>query len=275
MATKRKVYRLRGGTVLDIDEFHDGRYGGPGGKREKKRETTPEQMKEANRRTKVKNCQRRMLQYFRSGDCFATLTYAVQNRPEAMEQAVTDFGKAWRMVRAEYKKRGKELFWMRNIERGTKGAWHIHVIINEIGETAAILQKAWKKGGLYIETIKQNERLYDPSFRKLAEYMTKDGDTKEKKQDGTLAKPKLREASYNHSRNMPLPDPEKKYLKRWKEEVKPPKGYYIADYYEGINPKTGYKYRRYTLISLERRKEDDGDRHLHRAKRKRSARKKP
>lgn len=261
--------------MLDIDEFHDGRYGGPGGKREKKRETTPEQMKEANRRTKVKNCQRRMLQYFRSGDCFATLTYAVQNRPEAMEQAVTDFGKAWRMVRAEYKKRGKELFWMRNIERGTKGAWHIHVIINEIGETAAILQKAWKKGGIYIETIKQNERLYDPSFRKLAEYMTKDGDTKEKKQDGTLAKPKLREASYNHSRNMPLPDPEKKYLKRWKEEVKPPKGYYIADYYEGVNPKTGYKYRRYTLISLERRREDDGDRHLHRAKRKRSTRKKP
>ena len=105
--------------------------------------------------------------------------------------------------------------------------------------------------------------------------MCKDENTKEKKQDGTEAKPRVKESSYSHSRNMPLPDPEKKYLKRWKEEVKPPKGYYIADYYEGINPKTHYKYRRYTLISLERREEDDGDRHLHRAKRKRSTRKKP
>ena len=274
MAIKKKIYRLRGGTVLDIDEFHDGRYGGPGGKREKKREVTPEQMKEANHRTKVKNCQRRMLQYFRAGDCFATLTYAVQNRPATMEQAVDDFRKAWRKVRSEYKKRGKELFWIRNVERGTKGAWHIHILINEVGDTATILQKAWKKGGVYIETVKQN-KWYDVSFGKLAEYMTKDGDTQEEKEDGTLAKPKLKEASYNHSRNMPLPDPEKKYLKRWKEEVKPPKGYYIADYYEGINPKTGYKYRRYTLISLERRREEDGDRHLHRAKRKRSTRKKP
>ena len=38
MTIKKKIYKLRGGTVLDIDEFHDGRYGGPGGTKKEKRE---------------------------------------------------------------------------------------------------------------------------------------------------------------------------------------------------------------------------------------------
>ena len=36
-------------------------------------------------------------------------------------------------------------------------------------------------------------------------------------------------------------------------KVKPKKGYYIARIHEGINPKTGYKYRKYILIRLNRR----------------------
>ena len=30
MGTKREEYRLRGGDILEIREFHDGRYGAPG-----------------------------------------------------------------------------------------------------------------------------------------------------------------------------------------------------------------------------------------------------
>ena len=59
-----------------------------------------------------------------------------------MQAALKDFQKAIRKVREEYRKRNYELFWIRNIERGTKGAWHIHLIINEIGDTASILKKA-------------------------------------------------------------------------------------------------------------------------------------
>lgn len=49
---------------------------------------------------------------------------------------------------------------------------------------------------------------------------------------------------------MPLQEPKVDKLIRWKREVKPKKGYYIVDLYEGINPVTGYKYRRYTMIRL-------------------------
>ena len=88
---------------------------------------------------------------------------------------------------------------------------------------------------------------------KLACYMTKDKNTTEQKKDGTEGKPRIKESSYNTSKNMPLSDPHEDKLRRWKKEVKPKKGYYIARIWEGINPKTGYKYRRCTMIRLNRR----------------------
>ena len=126
------------------------------------------------------------------------------------------------------------------------------MIINEIGDSASIIQKAWDKGGVWIETLKQF-KYYDEDFSKIAAYITKDEHSVETKADGTPGKPRLREASYNTSRNMPLPEPHVDKLVRWKKEVKPKKGYYIARIWEGINPKTGYKYRRVTQIRLNRR----------------------
>ncbi|WP_343247750.1 rolling circle replication-associated protein [Diplocloster hominis] len=249
MATKRKTYRFRHGDIVDVEEFHDGRYGGPGKKRDKKAKPTVEQMREVNAQNKARRCRQRMLEYFSPGDCFATWTYEIQNRPPNMGEALKEFQKAMRYVRKEYKKRGRELFWIRNIERGTKGAWHIHLIVNEIGDTASILQRAWKKGGTWSIEIRIS-KYYDEDFSRLSNYMTKD---EYKKADGTPGKPRLKEANYNTSRNMPLPKPDVDILFRWKVDPKPKKGYYIARIHEGINPATGFKYRRYTMIRLNRR----------------------
>ena len=59
MGTKREEYRLRGGDILEIREFHDGRYGAPGQRREKKKKPTEEQMRQANEREKIRRCQLR------------------------------------------------------------------------------------------------------------------------------------------------------------------------------------------------------------------------
>ena len=251
---KRKRYRFRQGDVIDVEEFHDGRYGGPGAGRAKRAKPTEEQMRVVNAQNKAKRCRQRMLEYFREGDIFATWTYEVRNRPPDMQAALKDFQKAMRYVRREFKKRGYEVFWIRNIERGTKGAWHIHLVINEIGDTASIITKAWAKGGTWSIEIK-NSKYYDEDFTKLANYMTKDEHTTEEKKDGKPGKPRLSEANYHTSRNMPLPEPKVDKLQRWKEEPKSKKGYYIAKIHEGINPVTGYKYRRYTMIRLKRRRE--------------------
>lgn len=250
MAVKRKTYPFRQGDIIDIEEYHDGNYGAPGKKREKKTKLTEEQVKAINAMNKSKRARQRLLLYFNPGDCFATWTYEVRNRPPTMEDALKDFQKAMRYVRQEYKKRNRELFWIRNIERGTKGAWHIHLVINEIGDTSSIIRKAWKLGGTYISEIQYNDKIYDEDFTKLANYITKDERTTEYKKNGEPVKSKIKEASYNISRNMPLPEPKIDKLVRWKEEPKPKKGYYIARTYEGINPKTGYKYRRCTMIRL-------------------------
>lgn len=257
--TKRKEYRLKKGEVIDVEEFHDGQYGAPGKKRAKKKTPTKEDMQKVNAMNKARKARQRLLEYFNEGDILATLTYREEERPADMMEALNDFQKTIRRIRAEYKKRGKELFWIRNIERGTRGAWHIHLILNNIGDTADILLKAWTKGGPH-PVIIRNSKFYDEDFTSLSEYITKDENSKEIKKDGTEAKPRIKEANYNTSRNMPLPEPKVKKLVKWQQEPKAKKGYYIARIHEGINPATGYKYRRYTMIRLtpERKTEEDG-----------------
>lgn len=253
MAVKRKTTVLRHGDVIDVEENHDGRYGAPGKKREKKKKPTKEDIRKNNALNKTRKARLRLLEYFSPGDCFATWTYEKSKRPGNMEEALSHFQKAIRKVREDYKKRGYELFWIRNIERGTKGAWHIHLVINEIGDTASILKKAWRHGGTYTTEIRLSEKLYDEDFSKLAAYITKDEYTVYLKTDGIPEKPRIREANYNISRNMPLPEPKVDKLVRWKAEPKPKKGYYIINQVEGINPVTGFKYRRYTMIRLDKR----------------------
>ena len=258
---KRKRYKFRGGDIIDIEEYHDGQYGAPGKRRGKKEKATEEQIRKINARNKERRCRQRLLEYFSPGDCFATWTYNPDNRPPDMAAALRDFQKAMRYVRKEYKKRGKEVFWIRNIERGTKGAWHIHLIINEIGETASIIERAWQHGGTWFGKIGQS-KYFDDDFTGLANYITKDEHTACKKQDGTKGKPRIAESNYNTSRNMPLPEPKVDRLVRWKKEPKPKKGYYIAKIHEGINPVTGYLYRRYTMIRI--RRERDAGTYIHR-----------
>lgn len=250
MGTKRKTTTLRGGDIVDVEEFHDGNYGAPGKTRLKRRKPTKEEMQKVNAMNRARRCRLKLLTYFTPGDLFATLTYDPKKRPDNMKTALADFQKAMRCIRKEYKKRGMELFWIRNIERGTKGAWHIHLVLNEIGGTAAILKEAWDKGGIYVSEIGLNDKIYDEDFTKLADYITKDEHTTYQKADGTPGKPRIKESSYNSSRNMPLPEPQVDRLVRWKREVKPQKGYYILSIHEGVNPVTGYAYRRYTMARL-------------------------
>lgn len=252
MATKRVIHTFRKGDVKEVKEYHDGRYGAPGEKRQKKKKPTKEQMAIVNAWKKAETTRHRLLQYFDKNDYFLTLTYKVEERPEDMDRAKKDFKNLIDKLKRRYKKAQIELRWIRNIERGTKGAWHIHLILTGCKDTIRWAEECWEHGGVYVEQLRKS-KFYQDDFAQLASYITKDEKVGEKKKDGSRAKPRLSESSYSTSRNMPLPEPEVDKLKRWKKEAKPQKGYYIAKIFEGINPATGYKYRRYTMIRLNRR----------------------
>lgn len=237
MAYKKKTWEFR--RAIEVMEYHTARYGAPGQKREKKKKPTKEDMEKVNQYTKERKARHRLRKYFYKNDYFSCLTYRVDARPTDMKEAKKDWSAALGIIRREYKKRGEPLFWMRNIEVGTKGAWHIHLVINRIPDTDVILKKAWTKGKVV------NQLLYEQGeYKELAAYITKSPRTDNR----------LKDADYQPSRNMPLPEPKEKIYLHWKtwNKIKIPEGYYLDpdSVHEGENPKTGYPYRTYTLLKL-------------------------
>lgn len=247
--TKRKTYKFCEGKIIEVEECHDGAYGAPGKGRMKKEKPTPEQMQKVNALNKARTARHRLLEYFTPGDIFATFTYAVENRPPDMDRAKDDFTKTIRIIREKYRKKEVTLRWMKNIEQGTKGAWHIHIVIKDCEGAASILQDAWSHGGVYIERIGRS-KFYDKDMSQLAAYITKNECTTEKKKDGSRAKSRIKQAAFSSSRNMPLKKPKVETLVRWSKKPKEKKGYYIAKCHEGKNPVTGHRYRRYTMYKI-------------------------
>lgn len=234
---KRKTYHLR--NAIEVEEYHSARYGAPGQERQKKQKPTPEQVERKNQKNKEDTCRRKLREHFREGDYYVTLTYARDTRPENMDASKKDFERFIRRLRRQYGQMGHKLKWIRNIEVGKRGAWHIHLVINRIPETDIILQE-WKNGKVYYQLLYEKG-----GFRDLARYMTKTPRTD----------PRLVETSYSTSRNLPVPEPEVKALKgnTWKKSPNIPKGWYLdkESYWEGVNPVTGYPGRSYTLLRLQ------------------------
>ena len=156
-----------------------------------------------------------------------------------MAEAGKDFSDALRKIRKAYAKAGYKVKWIRNIEVGTRNAWHIHLVINRIPDTDLILRKAWKKGKVICQLMYEKGE-----FKDLAAYLTKTPETDKR----------LRESEHDASRNLPLPEPEKKTYMHWKtwNKIRVPRDYYIDkdSVYEGVNPITGYPFREYTLLKL-------------------------
>lgn len=235
----KKIYRFL--NAIEVREYHSAKYGAPGQRRTKREKPTPEQMEKINQANRERKVRHRLWKYFDTEDYFTDLTYRRDARPLDMAAAKEDFRQFVRAVRKEYKKRGAVLMWMRNIEVGTKNGWHIHLIVNRIPDTDVILAAAWERGKVI------NELMYEKGeFAELAAYITKTPRTD----------PRLKEADYSASRNMPLPPPEEKVYRHWKtwKEIKAPEGFYLVkdSVQEGVNPVTGYPYREYILLRTRR-----------------------
>ena len=184
-------------------------------------------------------------------DYWMTVTYRKGDRP-TWEQMKDDIQKLLRTVSRKYKKYGVELKYIYRLGIGKRGGPHIHILVNRFSAegtgTDVIFSEAWKKGHINFRT------LYDAGgYKELAEYIAK---PMEKWEPQNINR-------YHPSRNLVRKDPDKKEVKRrnlvdkYGQMIYPkaPKGYYVDpdSVRMGKNPVTGYAYRHYTLVKINRR----------------------
>jgi hypothetical protein len=231
------------GRYKEVLKYQTAGYGAPGEKRKPRRKRTPEDVARQNRWHKIKKIQRLILANFESG-WHVTLTYRKDARPPDMATAkkqVTEFVKA---VRKDLKQAGIQFKWIRVTEKGSRGAYHHHFILEDIHQdridTKSMVLKHWKHGGHFFSPLYE-----DGEYEQLAAYLVKD-ETKEENTGTT----------YSRSRNLVIPQvkTETIHRKRWIKEPRPEKGYYIIkdSVYNGENPVTGYPYQRYIMKKIEK-----------------------
>lgn len=239
------------GETMEIEEKHTGRYGARGQKRQEKKKATPKDIEKRNQWKKERDLRRLIKWNFSPGDYWYTLTFRKDERPgwEEMMKIMADF---IRKLRREYKKREWELKYIYRPQIGERGAVHIHFLVNaessdKDNRTDKMIAGLWKYGKAYPEIV------YEVNDGKLANYIA----TPKKEWEPEKAK------DYHPSRNLIRKDPKRKEVKRRSlvdkqgQLIYPavPKGYYIDNdsVRMGINPITGYAYRHYTLVKIDRR----------------------
>jgi len=239
MAFKRKKYRLT--NSIEVMECHTARYGAPGQPRAEKKKLTPEAVRKNNQRNRERKCSRMVDKYFNEDDYVLTLTYRKEDRPKDMAECKKHLQRFFRKMKREYGKRFYELFWIRNIEVGQRGAWHVHVIMNRIEGADFLIREQWPFGGVYFQFYKNKK----DEGEDLGKYMTKSSES---------ATDKIVESSWSHSRNVEPVEPEETVITGQSMNDKPrtPKGYYLdkASFKDYINDE-GYRYREYVFRKLE------------------------
>ena len=239
----RNEYDL--GRVIQVEHYYPGNYGAPGKPRAPKKKRTPEDIERQNRTNREKKIQRLILANFKEGDWHLILKYKPSERPDTYEDAQKILKTFLDKVRKEYKKKGYQLKYIAVTERGKKGqALHHHIVIENINtpelSTVELIKKMWPGFKTWIDLYE------DGNFENLAQYIVKI-ETKEEQEKG--------KATYSRSRNLKIPKPKRKKLmrKRWPEDPKPKKGYFIIkdSVYNGINPVTQYPYQHYTMQRID------------------------
>lgn len=239
------------GDTIEVEEKHTGRYGAKGQKREKREKPSPEVIQRQNQWKRVRDLRRLIKWNWKPYDYWMTITYRKGDRP-TWEQMAKDIQSLLTKVRRRYKKYGQELKYIYRLAIGKRGGPHIHVLVNrfyaENTGTDTIFSELWKKGHINFRHLQESG-----SYQELAEYIAKPLEEWEPEKI----------SRYHPSRNLIRKDPQEKEVKRRNlvdkqgQGIYPiaKKGYYIDpdSVKMGINPITGFAYRHYTMIKLDRR----------------------
>lgn len=227
------------GEIRQVEKYYPGNYGAPGCKRQPKRKKTPEFIERQNQRIREKKIQRLILANFKEGDWHLTLTERKELRSEDAAEAKKRIRDFMTKMRRAYKRANVPFKYIYVTEKGKRGAWHHHIILEDIGlpqlNTKKTVISCWPWGQRNFSPLYE-----DGEFEDLAAYIVKK-ETKDETEG----------CSYSRSRNMIIPKPEREIIhsRRWAKDPRPPSGWELVkeSLVNGINPVTGYPYQHYTL----------------------------
>ena len=129
---------------------------------------------------------------------FVTFSYKKEERPDTYEDLVKQKNKLIADLRKEYKKQGRELKYIYVLETGSKGARHIHMVLESIEPKA--IKRCWDRGRIDI-------RLLDGTgqYGKLAAYLVKEkGRKKMEKYGGKTYSPIKKPETANYQERIDM-----------------------------------------------------------------------
>lgn len=231
---------IKAGKLIEIERYFTCRQGYMGERNPHTNKSTEQKEKE-NDRQAARKLAWLIAANFKEGDYHMVLDYRKDEKPEDFETMIKQADRFLAKLKRRYAKLGVELKYIHVCERGTKGALHHHLIINNVLALNEI-QKCWPHGRVHINLLDDSG-----DYHKLAEYLIK-------YTSGQLHEGNLKQR-YRRSRNLVMPEIKKKVvpLSKFGKEPKR-KGYVLIDSYEG-HTKTDYPYQIFRYVKTERGKE--------------------
>ena len=214
-------------------------FGGSKGRRGSKSKPTSAAVMRHNDRLAVRNLTMLLNANFYPGDWFATLTYEEAVSPEQARRDIENFV---RRMKREYKKLGKEFYYIHVTEYENKRIHH-HIVMNYID--AGIINRQWKCGMVRLTGLDRTR-----NYKDLAEYMIKETQKTFRHPDNATRR------RWNGSRNLKRPVMKREIVDARtlnEEEPKPFKGYAIDpdSIHRYEHPFTGMEHVEYMMYSTD------------------------
>ena len=237
------------GNCIERIEYHTARYKCTGMKKKITGKPTPERQQKYKVKCLERKTWRLLDENFKPGDLWVTFTFTKENRPDSPEQAKKIIQNFKRHLRKLYKRAGLELKYILVCGVGSKGAYHVHAVLNEYShwhDIATLWQRCTNNG----EYVRVN---FEPLHKmgqliRLAWYIVKNGQEDYKRTKSIFGR------RITYSKNLKMPKEQKTKIKKdtWRKHPPIYKGYYIDKNlsYEGIDL-YGYPYRYLVYVKID------------------------
>lgn len=185
---------------------------------------------------------------FEPEDWFVTLTYDDEHLPPDRKTAQREMGKFLRALRADRRRRGKEVRYAYNTEEmpdepGGSKRLHHHTPLNCAGDSPELLTALWGRGQVYVEPLLDGP---NDSYEARARYLVKE------RQPGAFGR-KTGLRAWIPSKNLRKPEETSELVPDTVTITAPP-GAYVLDRHGEQNSYGSYSYIKYLLPPKRKRR---------------------